>query len=483
MKIIPKSREAASAGTVAPSLVKNLSEIKKPPVRLKVRFDGSPIYVPENLMDKFVIRGGNPLLGAIRVSGAKNAALPAMAAAILTDETLVLENIPDVHDIQTERNLLVSMGAEVELGYGRAHHRTTISCRDLVNPEAAYELVKTMRASTLVLGPLVARMGRARVSLPGGCAIGARPIDLHIKGLEQLGATIRQEHGYIEASADRLRGGHIVFDKITVTGTEDLMMAAALADGETVMENCAREPEVADLAVLLNKMGAKISGAGTSTIQIKGVSKLGGARHRIIPDRIEAGTFVIAAALTGGDLTITNCDPLHLSALLQKLEECGVTTTTTADSIRIKNGHRLKAADMSTEEYPGFPTDMQAQYMALATQADGTSIITENIFENRFMHAHELVRMGANIKVEGSRAIVHGHTPLSGAAVQCSDLRASASLVIAALVADGETILDRVYHIDRGYERIEEKLRGANGQIKRIGEMLPKRAQVPAGVA
>jgi UDP-N-acetylglucosamine 1-carboxyvinyltransferase len=321
------------------------------------------------------------------------------------------------------------------------------------------------------------------VSLPGGCAIGARPIDLHIKGLEQLGATIRQEHGYIEASADRLRGGHIVFDKITVTGTEDLMMAAALADGETLMENCAREPEVVDLAVLLNKMGARIDGAGTSTIRINGVSKLGGARHRIIPDRIEAGTFVIAAALTGGDLTITNCDPRHLSALLQKLQECGVTAAITADSIRVKNGHRLKAADMSTEEYPGFPTDMQAQYMALATQAEGTSIVTENIFENRFMHAQELVRMGANIKVEGSRAIVRGHTPLSGAAVQCSDLRASASLVIAALMAEGETILDRVYHIDRGYERIEEKLRGANGQIKRIGEMLPKRTQVPAGVA
>jgi UDP-N-acetylglucosamine 1-carboxyvinyltransferase len=484
MKVIPKSREAISgAAAVAPSLVKNVTELKKVPVRLKVHFDSSAVYVPENLMDKFVIRGGNPLLGTIRVSGAKNAALPAMAAAILTDETLVLENIPDVRDIQTERNLLVSMGAEVELGYGRAHHRTTISCRNLVNPEAAYELVKTMRASTLVLGPLVARMGRARVSLPGGCAIGARPIDLHIKGLEQLGATIRQEHGYIEASADRLRGGHIVFDKITVTGTEDLMMAAALAEGETLMENCAREPEVADLAVLLNKMGAKIEGAGTSTIRIKGVSKLGGARHRIIPDRIEAGTFVIAAALTGGDLTITNCDPRHLSTLLKKLKECGVTATIAADSVRIKNGHRLKAADMSTEEYPGFPTDMQAQYMVLATQAEGTSIITENIFENRFMHAQELVRMGANIKVDGSRAIVGGYTPLSGAAVQCSDLRASASLVIAALVAEGETILDRVYHIDRGYERIEEKLRGANGQIRRIGEMLPKRTQVPAGVA
>ena len=434
-------------------------------------------------MDKFVIRGGNPLLGNIRVSGAKNAALPAMAAAILTDEPVILENIPDVRDIQTERNLLVSMGAEVELGYGRAHHRTTICCRNLVHPEAAYELVKTMRASTLVLGPLVARMGRARVSLPGGCAIGARPIDLHIKGLEKLGAQITQQHGYIEAFAKRLRGGHISFDKITVTGTEDLMMAASLAEGETVMENCAREPEVSDLAALLNKMGARIEGAGTSTICIQGVSRLGGARHRIVPDRIEAATFIIAGALTGGDLSLTNCDPGHLGALLRKLEECGVTVQTTQDSVRVTNGHRLKAADISTEEYPGFPTDMQAQYMALATQAEGTSIVTENIFENRFMHAQELVRMGANIKVEGRRAIVRGHTRLSGAAVQCSDLRASASLVIAALVADGETILDRVYHIDRGYERIEEKLRGANAQIKRIGEMLPRRTAAPAGVA
>src|SRR5690348_1465252 len=434
-------------------------------------------------MDKFVIRGGNRLVGSIRVSGAKNAALPAMAAAILTDEPVILENIPDVRDIQTERNLLVSMGAEVELGYGRAHHRTTLCCRDLVNPEAAYELVKTMRASTLVLGPLVARMGRARVSLPGGCAIGARPIDLHIKGLEKLGATIIQEHGYIEAAAERLRGGHVIFDKITVTGTEDLMMAATLADGETVMENCAREPEVSDLAALLTKMGADIEGAGTSTIRIRGVQKLHGARHRIIPDRIEAGTFVTAGALTGGDLTLTNCNPAHLGALLHKLEECGVTVQTGLDSVRITNGHRLKAADVTTEEYPGFPTDMQAQFMALATQAEGTSVINENIFENRFMHAQELVRMGANIRIEGHRALVRGKTPLSAAAVQCSDLRASASLVIAALVAEGETILDRVYHIDRGYERIEEKLRGVGAQIRRIGEMLPRRAAVPVSVA
>jgi UDP-N-acetylglucosamine 1-carboxyvinyltransferase len=434
-------------------------------------------------MDKFVIRGGNPLVGTVRIGGAKNAALPAMAASILTDEPVILENIPDVRDIHTERNLLVSMGAEVELGLGRAHHRTTLCCRNLVNPEAAYELVKTMRASTLVLGPLVARMGRARVSLPGGCAIGARPIDLHIKGLEKLGATITQEHGYIEASAERLRGGHIVFDKITVTGTEDLMMAATLADGETLMENCAREPEVEDLAVLLNKMGAKIEGAGSSTIRIQGVSRLGGARHRIIPDRIEAATYVIAGALTGGDLIIANCEPLHLGALLQKLEECGVKIRANGESVRVIGDSALRAADISTEEYPGFPTDMQAQYMALTTQAEGTSMITENIFENRFMHAQELVRMGANIKVEGRRAIVRGRTPLSGAAVQCSDLRASASLVIAALVADGETILDRVYHIDRGYERIEEKLRGVGAQIRRIGEMLPRKAAAPLATA
>jgi UDP-N-acetylglucosamine 1-carboxyvinyltransferase len=429
-------------------------------------------------MDKFVIRGGNPLVGTIRVSGAKNAALPAMAAALLTEEPVILENIPDVRDIQTERKLLESMGAEVELGYGRAHHRTSICCRNLSSPEAKYELVKTMRASTLVLGPLVARMGIARVSLPGGCAIGARPIDLHIKGLEKMGAQITQEHGYIEAKTDRLKGAHINFEKITVTGTEDLLMAATLADGETVMENCAREPEVADLAALLNKMGARIEGAGTSTIRVKGVEKLGGAKHRIIPDRIEAGTFIIAGALTSGDLIVAGCDPSHLGALLAKLQECGVKIRANGDSVRVQADGNLRAADMATEEHPGFPTDMQAQYMALATQAEGTSTITENIFENRFMHAQELVRMGANIKIDGRRALVRGKTPLSAAAVLASDLRASASLVLAALVADGETIIDRVYHIDRGYERIEEKLRGVGAQMKRMGEMLPKKTGV-----
>ena len=444
------------------------------------KFGVRSVRLGHSLMDKFVVRGGNPLLGSVRISGAKNAALPAMAAALLTEEPVILENVPQVRDIETERKLLSAMGAEVELGYGRAQHRSTICCRDLVNPEASYELVKTMRASTLVLGPLVARMGEARVSLPGGCAIGARPINLHLKGLEKLGATITQEHGYIQARARRLKGARVVFEKITVTGTEDLLMAATLAEGETVLENCAREPEVVDLAALLSKMGAQIEGAGTHTIRIRGVEKLHSARHRIIPDRVEAGTFVVAGALTGGDLTVTNCEPLHLDALLQKLEECGVAVTANSDSVRIVSNGPLKSADMVTEEYPGFPTDMQAQYMALATQAEGSSVITENIFENRFMHALELVRMGANIRIEGSRAVVRGRTPLSGAAVQASDLRASASLVLAALVAEGETIIDRVYHIDRGYEHIEEKLRGVGAQIRRIGELLPRRVAAPA---
>jgi UDP-N-acetylglucosamine 1-carboxyvinyltransferase len=431
-------------------------------------------------MDKLVIRGGNPLLGTVKISGAKNAALPAMAAALLTDEAVILENIPQVRDIETERRLLSALGAEVELGYGRAQHRTTICAEKLsANPEASYELVKTMRASSLVLGPLVARVGFARVSIPGGCAIGARPIDLHIKGLEKLGAKIVIEHGYIEARAKKLVGTRYSFDKITVTGTEDILMAAVLAEGETVLQNCAREPEVVDLAELLVKMGAQIEGAGTSTIKVKGVEKLHGARHRIIPDRIEAATFILAGALTGGDLMITDCDPTHLTSLLNKLEEVGVKVKVGEDCVRVMgDAGPLQAGDITTEEYPGFPTDVQAQYMALATQATGTSIITENIFENRFMHAQELCRMGANIKIEGRRAVVRGKSTLSGAAVQASDLRASASLVLAALVAQDETIIDRVYHIDRGYERIEEKLRGVGAQVKRIGEMLPKRVGV-----
>ena len=432
-------------------------------------------------MDKFVVRGGNPLLGTIKVSGAKNSALPCMAAAILTEDEVILENIPQVRDIETERKLLSSMGAEVELGYGRAQHRTRIKCGILSDPIAKYEIVKTMRASSLVLGPLIARTGMARVAMPGGCAIGGRPIDLHIKGLEAMGAEITYDHGYLEARSpnngqDRLKGAHIVFDKITVTGTEDLLMAAVLADGETIFENCAREPEVTDLAALLTAMGAKIEGAGSSTIKVQGVTSLHGARHRINPDRIEAGTFLIAGAITGGDLNVDSCDPAHLGALIAKLEECGVRLDVGKDCIRVRSGDTpLKAADISTEEYPGFPTDMQAQYMALATQTEGASVVIENIFENRFMHVGELNRMGANITVQGRTATVRGKSPLQSAAVMCSDLRASASLVLAALVADGETILDRVYHIDRGYERIEEKLRGVGAQIRRMGDVFGKK--------
>jgi UDP-N-acetylglucosamine 1-carboxyvinyltransferase len=421
-------------------------------------------------MDKFVIRGGNPLVGTIRVSGAKNSALPCMAAAILTEDEVTLENIPGVRDIETEKRLLAAMGAEIRVG--ETPHTTSIRCSTLSDPVAKYEIVKTMRASSLVLGPLVARTGMARVAMPGGCAIGGRPIDLHIKGLEKMGATITQEHGYLEARAERLRGAHLVFDKITVTGTEDLLMAAVLAEGETLMENCAREPEVTDLAALLKTMGAKIEGAGTSTIKVKGVSRLHGAHHRINPDRIEAGTFLVAGAITGGDLIVANCNPDHLRAVIAKLEEAGVRVDILGpDAVRVRGGGKLRAADISTEEYPGFPTDMQAQYMALATQAEGVSLVKENIFENRFMHVQELVRMGAQIKVDGRAATVRGPARLSAAAVMCSDLRASASLVLAAMVADGESILDRVYHMDRGYERIEEKLCGVGAQIQRLGNI------------
>jgi UDP-N-acetylglucosamine 1-carboxyvinyltransferase len=423
-------------------------------------------------MDKFVIRGGNPLTGVIRVSGAKNSALPCMAAAILTDDAVTLENIPEVRDIATEGKLLASMGAEVELREGGAPDRIVLCCRTLGDPVAKYEIVKTMRASALVLGPLVARAGMARVAMPGGCAIGGRPIDLHIKGLEKMGAVITQEHGYLEARAEHLHGAHIVFDKITVTGTEDLLMAAVLAEGETLMENCAREPEVTDLAALLTAMGAQIEGAGTSTIRVQGVTSLQGATYRINPDRIEAGTFLIAGAITGGDLTVADCNAAHLSAVMTKLEEAGARIDLVApDTVRVRASQPLRAADVSTEEYPGFPTDMQAQYMALATQAEGVSMVRENIFENRFMHVQELVRMGANIKVDGSTATVRGPARLSAAAVMCSDLRASASLVLAALVADGESILDRVYHMDRGYERIEAKLSSVGAQIQRLGNL------------
>jgi UDP-N-acetylglucosamine 1-carboxyvinyltransferase len=395
-----------------------------------------------------------------------------MAAAILTEDEVTLENIPQVRDIDTQRRLLASMGAEVRVG--DAPNTTTIRCRTLSDPEAKYEIVKTMRASSLVLGPLVARAGMARVAMPGGCAIGGRPIDLHIRGLEKMGATITQAHGYLEARADRLKGAHLVFDKITVTGTEDLLMAAVLAQGETLMENCAREPEVTDLAALLIAMGAKIEGAGASTIRVQGVSRLHGARYRINPDRIEAGTFLVAGAITRGDLMVADCNPAHLGAVIAKLEEAGVQIDLLGPgTVRVRAAGHLRAADISTEEYPGFPTDMQAQYMALATQAEGVSLVRENIFENRFMHVQELARMGANIKVDGRTATVCGPAKLSAAAVMCSDLRASASLVLAALVADGESILDRVYHMDRGYERIEEKLAGVGAQIRRMGNVFP----------
>ncbi|MGA2250449.1 UDP-N-acetylglucosamine 1-carboxyvinyltransferase [Terracidiphilus sp.] len=421
-------------------------------------------------MDKFLITGGTPLQGTIRVSGAKNSALPCMAAAILTEDEVVLENIPHVRDITTERKLLSSMGAEVDLP---EDHCTRIRCAVLSDPVAKYEIVKTMRASSLVLGPLVARVGVARVAMPGGCAIGGRPIDLHIKGLEKMGAEIVQAHGYIEARAERLKGAHIVFDKITVTGTEDLLMAATLAEGETLLENAAREPEVSDLAALLTRMGAKIEGAGTSMIRVQGVERLHGTGpgkgHIIIPDRIEAGTFLVAGAITGGDLTVANCDPSHLGAVIAKIQEAGSNVEIVGpDSIRVRAGGKLRATDISTEEHPGFPTDMQAQFMALVTQAEGVSLVTENIFENRFMHVQELIRMGADIKVESRTATVRGAAHLTGAYVMCSDLRASASLVLAALVAEGQSVLDRVYHIDRGYERIEEKLCSVGAPIERV---------------
>jgi len=345
-----------------------------------------------------------------------------------------------------------------------------VEAANLERPEAPYDVVKTMRASSLVLGPLAARAGRARVSLPGGCAIGARPINLHVFGLEQLGATIHQSHGYIEARVQtRLQGRQIRFERITVTGTEDLLMAATLADGETVLENAAREPEVCDLAELLTKMGARIEGAGTSVVRIIGVGELHGADHTVIPDRIEAGTFLIGGIITGGDLKITGCVPEHIGSLIGHLRECGATIDEPADGVlHVKNQRRLRSADVSTQEHPGFATDLQAQYLALMTQAEGIAIITETIFENRFMHAPELMRMGANIRLEGNRAYVAGPRTLSGAAVLASDLRASASLVLAALVAQGETLIDRVYHIDRGYEKIEEKLAGLGARIRRV---------------
>ena len=418
-------------------------------------------------MDRFVIEGGHALSGTIRISGAKNAALPVLAASLLTSDEIVLENLPSVRDVRTMTRLLESIGAEVEAAADSGTYR--IRSSGVQRPEAPYDLVKTMRASSLVLGPLVARAGEARVSLPGGCAIGARPINLHMAGLEKLGAVITQEHGYIRASAPRgLNGASVRFEPITVTGTEDLLMAAVLAEGETVLENAAREPEVVDLANLLIKMGASIEGAGSTTIRVHGVSRLGGARHRIIPDRIEAGTYVIAGALVGNPLTIEGLEAGHLEALLEGMRQAGVEISALSPGlITVRADGPLRGVDLETREHPGFPTDMQAQFMALMTQAEGMSQITETIFENRFMHVPELSRMGADIRLDGNRATVRGKTVLSGANVMASDLRASAGLVLAALAAEGETVIDRVYHVDRGYEHMEEKLSAVGARIRR----------------
>ena len=387
-----------------------------------------------------------------------------MAASLLTADEVTLENLPLVNDIFTMRRLLRELGVKVDF---EADHSARLRAEKILSDEAPYDLVKTMRASVLVLGPLLARTGHARVSLPGGCAIGARPINMHIKGFEKLGTIERTEHGYLEAKAERLAGSEIIFDRITVTGTENLMMAGTLAAGRTVLQNAACEPEVVDLAEMLIKMGAKIEGAGTPTITIEGVHELKGTSHRIIPDRIEAGTFLVAGAITNGELELLDANPRHLASVIEKLRDTGVHIETGPGRITVRGGE-IRPADVVTKEYPGFATDMQAQYMALMTQANGTSVIHENIFENRFMHASELLRMGADIKIDGSRAIVTGKTQLTGANVIASDLRASASLIIAGLVADGFTVIDRVYHLDRGYEKIEEKLRAAGAQIERL---------------
>jgi UDP-N-acetylglucosamine 1-carboxyvinyltransferase len=422
-------------------------------------------------VDKFRIRGGNPIKGRVAISGAKNSALPCMAAAILTPETIILHNIPYVRDIITMRRLLEDLGGHVLTPELRTHK---ISAANIETMAAPYELVKTMRASVLALGPLVARFGKARVSLPGGCAIGARPIDLHLAALTKMGADVFLEAGDViaRAPADGLKGAEIIFDKISVTGTENLMMAATLARGTTVIHNAAREPEVRDLAELLNKMGARVRGAGTPTIQIEGVEALSGAQHTIIPDRIETGTFIVAAAITKGELEIRDCNPEHCNRIIGKLREVGVDIEEVNQStLHVTCGARgLHASDLITEPYPSFPTDMQAQYMTLMTQANGRSVITETIFENRFMHASELQRMGARIQISREQAVVDGPDRLIGARVQASDLRASASLVLAGLVAEGETIIDRVYHIDRGYEKIETKLKAVGADIERVRE-------------
>ena len=416
-------------------------------------------------MDKIRVVGGAPLSGRVEISGAKNAALPAMAASLLTPETVQLENIPYVRDILTTRRLLAEMGAAAEV---RPDGTATLTAAEIPHPEAPYDLVRTMRASILVLGPLMARFGKARVSLPGGCAIGARPVNLHLMGLERMGARCEVVHGYVEASAERLHGAYVLMDTVTVTGTENLMMAACMAEGETILDNAACEPEVCDLACMLRTMGARIENDGTRTIRIEGVKNLHGCRHRVIPDRIEAGTFAVAAAITRGNVVITNCVPAHLHSVLEQLERTGAEVRAGEGTIHVRGRDPIRSVDVTTNPYPGFATDMQAQYMALMTQGDGTALITETIFENRFMHALELIRMGADITIEGGQAIVRGGKPLSGAKLIASDLRASASLILAGLVAQGETVVDRVYHLDRGYHRIEEKLAGLGAVIERI---------------
>jgi len=417
-------------------------------------------------MDKIRVRGGSVLAGTVEISGAKNAALPDMVASLLTAEPVHLRNLPYVRDILTTRRLLSEMGVEAEV---REDGTSSLKAANVTSLEAPYEMVKTMRASILVLGPLVARFGRARVSLPGGCAIGARPVNLHLMGLEKMGAACEVMHGYVEASTRRLCGAYILMDIVTVTGTENLMMAATLAKGETVLDNAACEPEVSDLANLLRSMGARIEGDGTRTIRVQGVDALHGCAHRVIPDRIEAGTFAAAAALTRGNVEITHCQPAHMVAILEQLRRTGCNIEVRGDeTIRVQGRDPIKSQDVTTLPYPGFATDMQAQYMALMTQGDGAAVITESIFENRFMHALEMIRMGADITIDGRRAVVKGGRSLTGAKVLASDLRASASLILAGLVAKGDTVVDRVYHLDRGYYRIEEKLRRLGADIERI---------------
>ncbi len=418
-------------------------------------------------MDKLLIRGGRRLEGEVAISGAKNAALPELCAALLTAEPVTLTNVPRLQDVSTTLKLLRNMGAKAERSEAQPEV-VALDASSVTSPEAPYDLVKTMRASILVLGPLLARFGEATVSLPGGCAIGSRPVDQHIRGLQAMGADIRVEHGYILAKAKRLKGARITTDMVTVTGTENLLMAATLAEGETVLENAAQEPEIPDLAELLIAMGARIEGHGTSRIRIQGVEKLHGATHRIVPDRIETGTFLCAVAAAGGEVVLRDTRAGHLDAVIDKLREAGVSVDAGDDWIRVKGQGRPKAASFRTSEYPAFPTDMQAQFMALNCIAEGASTVTETIFENRFMHVNELVRLGANIVVDGHTAVVQGVEKLSGAIVMATDLRASASLVIAGLVASGETVVDRIYHLDRGYDRMEAKLRGIGADIERV---------------